>query len=116
MNKLVWWIVWDNVLEKLPTSLGQLWSLKYLRLGWNLLTHLPESVGQLWKLEAFDLQNNWLTDLPNSMKRLWGLRKCNVVGNPIARESWIETPPHRNIYRNFFCSMQAPPYSPHSPV
>ena len=105
-----------NVLEKLPTSLGQLWSLKYLRLGWNLLTHLPESVGKLWKLEDLDLQNNWLTDLPNSMERLWRLRNCIVAGNPIDKESWIDTPPHRNVYRRNFCPMQAPPYFPYSPV
>ena len=105
-----------NVLEKLPTSLGQLWSLKYLRLGWNLLTHLPESVGKLWKLEDLDLQNNGLTDLPNSMASLWGLQNCNVVGNPIDRESWIDTPPHRDVYRK--CGpMQLPPYcGPYSPV
>lgn len=73
----------NEKLTSIPSSIGEMTSLRTLYLGSNRLTSIPESVGNLTNLEELDLQNNQLTSLPNSIGNLVNLQKFNLEKNQL---------------------------------
>lgn len=73
-------IAW-NQLTTLPESIGNLKSLQRLEISRNELTTLPESIGNLKSLEILNLQNNKLTILPESISNLKSLQVLDLTNN-----------------------------------
>ena len=76
--------LWNNKLTSLPTSIGNLTSLERLDFWNNKLTSLPESIGNLRSLERLDLRFNRLTSLPTSIGDLINLKFLNINLNRLA--------------------------------
>lgn len=74
-----------NELHGLPQSIGKLTNLEYLNLSSNFsdMTELPETVGDLVNLTELDLSNNQIRALPYTFSRLENLTKLNLDQNPI---------------------------------
>jgi len=75
--------LYSNNLTSLPTSIGELTSLKELWLYSNNLTSLPTSIGQLTSLETLSLWNNKLTSLPESIGNLRSLKTLDSALNKL---------------------------------
>ena len=73
----------NNNLTSLPTSIGELTSLKELWLYSNNLTSLPTSIGELTSLETLSLWNNKLTSLPESIGNLRSLKTLDSALNKL---------------------------------
>lgn len=74
-----------NELRGLPNTLGKLTNLEYLNISSNFndMTELPETVGDLVNLRELDISNNQIRALPYSFCRLENLTKLNLDQNPI---------------------------------
>lgn len=74
-----------NELHGLPQTIGKLTNLEYLNISSNFsdLTGLPETVGDLVNLRELDLSNNQIRALPYTFGRLEKLTKLNLDQNPI---------------------------------
>lgn len=74
-----------NELHGLPHSIGKLTNLEYLNLSSNFndMTELPETVGDLVNLRELDLSNNQIRALPYTFRELQNLTKLNLDQNPI---------------------------------
>lgn len=74
-----------NELHGLPQSIGKLTNLEYLNLSSNFsdMTELPETFGDLVNLRELDLSNNQIRALPYTFSRLENLTKLNLDQNPI---------------------------------
>lgn len=74
-----------NELRGLPHSIGKLSHLEILNLSSNFsdLTELPDSLGDLSNLKEIDVSNNQIRELPHSVSRLDNLTKLNVDQNPL---------------------------------
>jgi len=72
-----------NELTTLPESIGNLQSLQRLEISRNELTTLPESIGNLKSLEILNLQNNKLTTLPESISNLKSLQVLDLRWNKL---------------------------------
>jgi Leucine-rich repeat (LRR) protein len=69
---------------ELPSSLGDLSSLKWLDLGNNQLKKLPSSLGDLSSLESLSLGNNQLSgDIPSSLVTLSSLYYLSLENNQL---------------------------------
>jgi Leucine-rich repeat (LRR) protein len=71
----------NNLSGHLPPQIGNLDSLQYLRLYWNinLVGEIPEEIGNLRKLETLDLNNNRFTgQIPASIGNLVSLQRINI--------------------------------------
>ena len=68
-------------LRAVPAELGQLASLRVLRLSSNRLTSLPAEIGQLTSLEVLKLESNKLTELSAEIGQLTSLRELNLYDN-----------------------------------
>jgi len=73
-----------NKIEFLPISIRKLKSLKVLILRNNNLKEITDSFGNLKSLEVLNLKGNQLNTLPNSIGNLINLRKLNLRDNAIA--------------------------------
>jgi len=67
----------------LPAEIGQLTSLRLLRLGDNKLTSLPAEIGRLTLLRAFGLLDNQLTSLPAEIGQLTSLGSLYLSDNQL---------------------------------
>ena len=73
----------DRGLTKLRPAIGQLTSLRELRLHGNQLTALPPEIGQLTRLERLWLDTNQLTALPPEIGQLTNLHELTLNGNQL---------------------------------
>jgi len=69
----------------LPTSIGQLSSLKDFSLLCNNLTELPPTISQLTRLEKLDLRYNELEELPAPILKLASLTYLNLEMNKLKK-------------------------------
>jgi len=74
-----------NELRGLPLAIGKLTNLEILNLSGNFsdLKELPETFGDLTNLKELDLSNNQISALPDSFGRLDNLTKLNLDQNPL---------------------------------
>ena len=79
----------DNQLLTLPTSIGNLKSLRILDLRNNQLTSLPNSIGNLQSLEELDLRHNEFITIPTIIRKLKNVRQyfLKLEGNPFNIQS-----------------------------
>lgn len=70
-----------NSFRVIPETLGDLIWLEELSCADNKLSALPASIGRLQKLEVLDAHNNSLTELPLSIWNCASLTKINVTSN-----------------------------------
>ncbi|MEK7340358.1 MAG: leucine-rich repeat domain-containing protein, partial [Verrucomicrobiota bacterium] len=82
-NKLKILKLYNNQLETLPESFGNLQALQTLNLFNNQLRALPESIGNLQALQTLKLQNNQLETLPESFGNLQALQTLNLFNNQL---------------------------------
>jgi tetratricopeptide (TPR) repeat protein len=61
-------------LTSLPETIGQLSSLRTLRLDSNKLTSLPSTIGKLKALQKLDVTSNQITSLPETIRDLHSLQ------------------------------------------
>ncbi|KAH7332298.1 hypothetical protein KP509_20G080400 [Ceratopteris richardii] len=73
----------ENVLQRLPSTIGKLQSLKVLALDENRLTTLPDELGLLVRLERLSVSMNALTSLPSALGSLRNLTLLNVSHNKL---------------------------------
>ena len=78
---LVTLIIERTSIDKLPTNVGDLISLKELRLSANRLTSLPADLGRLTQLQKLNVSDNILHFIPSSVSQLTSLRSLNVSNN-----------------------------------
>lgn len=71
----------DNVIEELPTWIGELSALKGLGLDGNKLRTLPDEIGSLKNLTLLWLSWNQLEELPETLRSL-PLEVITLGGNP----------------------------------
>lgn len=72
-------------LHALPSSIGQLVSLKKLRLSMNKLAVLPREIGALKSLETLDLMGNKLSCLPDEIRELTSLKQLMLGSNRLTK-------------------------------
>jgi leucine-rich repeat protein SHOC2 len=72
-----------NQLTSVPAEIGQLTSLERLSLYDNQLTSLPAEIWQLTSLEELRLSYNKLTSLPPDIGQLTSLRVLSLNDNPL---------------------------------
>lgn len=74
-----------NELRGLPFAIGRLTNLETLNLSSNFsdLTVLPETIGDLTNLRELDLSNNQIQALPDTFGRLDNINKLNLDQNPL---------------------------------
>ena len=70
-------------LRAVPAELGQLASLRVLRLSSNRLTSLPAEIGQLTSLEVLKLESNKLTRVPVEVGQLASLKVLHLGCNQL---------------------------------
>ena len=70
--------LYGNKLTSIPSGIGQLSSLKYLRLGSSKLMTLPDTLWQLTGLERLILEDNKLTSIPSGIGQLSSLKYLNL--------------------------------------
>ncbi|KAJ6576070.1 adenylate cyclase [Mycena vulgaris] len=80
-----------NSLHALPESLGALKWLETLSCADNALDKLPQSIGRLQKLESLDVHSNSLKALPVSLWNCASLLRLNVTSNLLVL--WHDPPP-----------------------
>ncbi|QCE14006.1 internalin A [Vigna unguiculata] len=73
----------ENLIERLPVSLGKLQSLKLLNLDGNRITSLPDELDQLVRLERLSVSRNSLASLPMTIGSLRNLVLLNVSNNKL---------------------------------
>jgi internalin A len=77
--------VGSNQLTRLPTTIGDLTRLRWLRVNGNRLAELPDTIGNLVNLSELDANDNQLTQLPRGLANLLGHDlKLSVEQNPMA--------------------------------
>ena len=69
--------------EYLPKEIGNLSSLKILRLNSNKLKELPKEIGNLVNLEVINLSNNKLITLPKEISNLKKLESLTISNNKL---------------------------------
>ncbi|KDR67848.1 hypothetical protein GALMADRAFT_79438 [Galerina marginata CBS 339.88] len=79
-----------NSIRTIPDSLGDLKWLETLSCTNNKLSALPSTIGKLQKLETLNAHNNRLSELPRMLWNCASLYKINVTSNFIA--SWHHPP------------------------
>ncbi|KAL2515628.1 Plant intracellular Ras-group-related LRR protein 1 [Forsythia ovata] len=74
-----------NKLRSLPTSIGEMKSLRLLDVHFNELRGLPLSIGRLTNLEIINLSSNFsdLIELPDTITDLTNLKELDLSNNQI---------------------------------
>ena len=81
LNTLIITGTQESKIKKLPSELGELRELRWLRL-WNIeLNKLPQEIGNLSKLEKLELFANNLKELPEEITKLKSLKKIGIDSN-----------------------------------
>lgn len=93
--KLRWLILTDNLIERLPNSLGERPRLQKLALAGNLLTELPQTLAQAGNLELIRISANNLKECPEQLLNLPKLAWFAFAGNPF---SAIPSPDNSNSF------------------
>jgi len=75
--------LYDNKIERLPYSFGEIFRIKQLSLHNNQLKELPKSFSDLEYLEYLDLSWNNFEQIPDELFKLSSLRNINLCGNKI---------------------------------
>jgi Leucine-rich repeat (LRR) protein len=75
--------LYNNQLNTLPNTLGNLTQLQELHLNNNELDTLPNTLGNLTQLQTLYLNNNKLNTLPNILGNLTQLRKLVLYNNKL---------------------------------
>jgi len=73
----------DNLLEEICAELGQVQSLIELDASGNRLTTLPPELDQLKSLERLYLSNNLFQEIPSCVGQLSAVQELHMVGNKI---------------------------------
>lgn len=76
----------DNCLQRLPSDIGLLVSLRTLDLSNNKLRTLPAELGELIQLRELHLNQNNLRNLPYEIGKLFQLVVLGLHGNPLTKE------------------------------
>ncbi|XP_011071945.1 plant intracellular Ras-group-related LRR protein 1-like [Sesamum indicum] len=78
-------IIYLNKIRSLPTSIGEMKSLRLLDVHFNELHGLPHSIGKLTNLETLNLSSNFsdLTELPDTIADLTSLKELDLSNNQI---------------------------------
>ncbi|MEO5933135.1 MAG: leucine-rich repeat-containing protein kinase family protein [Duganella sp.] len=84
--QLRWLVLTDNLIEELPTELGQRPALQKLMLAGNRLRALPASMAQLHRLELLRIAANRLTGFPSWLAALPRLTWLAYAGNPFCAQ------------------------------
>ena len=84
--QLRWLVLTDNLIEELPTELGQRPALQKLMLAGNRLRALPASMAQLHRLELLRIAANGLTEFPSWLATLPRLTWLAYAGNPFCAQ------------------------------
>ncbi len=84
--QLRWLVLTDNLIEELPTELGQRPALQKLMLAGNRLRALPASMAQLHRLELLRIAANQLTEFPAWLPTLPRLTWLAYAGNPFCAQ------------------------------
>ena len=79
-------ILTENLLQTLPTSIGNLTELCVLNAGRNRLDTLTPKIGKCKKLRMLFLRENQLTELPPTIGDLSNIQTLDVAGN---RLDWL---------------------------
>jgi adenylate cyclase len=95
-----------NTFRAIPESLGDLALLRTLSCSDNKLDSIPSSIGRLQKLEVLDAHNNSLTELPQTLWNCASLTKINVTSNFLG--IWHDPPPMPLIDSNGYDAGLAP--------
>ena len=75
-------VLWNNAITSVPTELGALTGLRYLKLSDNAITSVPTELGALTGLTFLRLDSNQLTGVPTDF-RTWGPSEiCWLFDNP----------------------------------
>lgn len=85
-KKLRWLTLTDNLIEKLPNSLGERPRLQKLMLSGNKLRQLPQTLSQAHKLELIRISANRLTQCPEHLLDLPNLAWLAFAGNPFCED------------------------------
>ena len=83
--KLRWLILTDNLIKRLPDSLGERPRMQKLALAGNQLSELPANLAQLSNLELIRISANHLTEFPDQLLHLPKLAWLAFGGNPFSR-------------------------------
>ena len=86
-----WLILTDNLISKLPQSIGQLPKLQKLMLAGNQLTQIPESIQNCRNLQLLRISANQLTQLPDAIFALPELSWLAFSGNPFCQSQATST-------------------------
>lgn len=70
----------NNVLERLPESLGELKLIEMMACG-NMLRSLPNTFDKLTSLRKLKLDNNAFESFPSSIRKLKQLEELQIAGN-----------------------------------
>lgn len=71
----------DQVVERIPSSVGRMKALRELHIRNNLLQEMPVEIGELENLEMMDLKANEIERLPATIGKLKELRYLNLSFN-----------------------------------
>ncbi|RZF38099.1 hypothetical protein LSTR_LSTR006498 [Laodelphax striatellus] len=72
-----------NLLEELPSCVGQLSQLQFLNLSHNKLKTLPDELSQCLRMREILLESNRLTEIPDVIHDLTHLERLDLAGNSI---------------------------------
>jgi len=70
-------------LKKIPTQIGKLKHLSYIRLSLTEITAIPKEIGNLTELQTLWLCCNSLTEIPKEIGRLKNLQDLDIHSNNI---------------------------------
>ena len=83
--KLFRWLdIRNNQIKELPESMGDLSSLETLRLGENKLSILPKSFGKIQSLKSLSIGSNNFTEIPEAIFDLQKLKEIFLSKNLIS--------------------------------
>jgi hypothetical protein len=70
-------------IAKIPDEIGNLYSLKGLRISSNKISTIPKTVGKLFNLQIFEAWNNRLTYIPEEIGNLSNLKELSLMNTQI---------------------------------